>query len=120
MAARLTVKTPLKRANAMKKAKPPIILTEEQVFKRAIKLFNKNKCDKIRPRKDNRFEVIDLNCCECGSQVFVSMPSMSKEDPNGFHWYCPRHGLVDEDGQPYDEADYQTESPPPPKKPTLH
>lgn len=98
-------------------------LTPQDVFRTALKITRGNpKADKIRPTKDNRFLVVDLDCAWCSGPTFSEACFISKKEPNGDLWYCEKCGVVDEDGHPTDLRDesgkliYGEEDPPPKSK----
>lgn len=66
---------------------------------------NNPQSDKIQPTQDQRFEVIDLECVWCSGKTFADPFSVSREEPNGWLWYCEKCGEVDEDGHPIELRD---------------
>lgn len=95
-------------------------LKPQAAFKAALRINRGNpKADKIRPTKDNRFQVVDLDCAWCSRPTFSEACFISKEEPNGGVWYCEKCGEIDEDGHPLDVRDehgklvYREEDPPP-------
>lgn len=88
--------------SAIKQVVEPYLVT----FRRALKIVKGNpKSNKIKPTAEFRFEVIDLECVWCSGVIFAEPFTISKEDPNGWLWYCDACGEVDEDGHPWNVRD---------------